>query len=89
MVSARIRACPIRGRPAADAKRSTWRCGRMRVTAFDGERRETLYVVDSWARLGLAEVAVAARDYDEACSSAHERGFPGRLPPEFGRGEKR
>jgi len=49
------------GRPA-DAKREY-----LAVRAYEGnwpstaKGRETLYVVDSWARLGLAEVAVAAR----------------------------
>ncbi len=41
-------------------------------------------VVDSWARLGLAEAAYAARDYAEAFRLLMSgEGWPGRLPPEW------
>jgi tetratricopeptide (TPR) repeat protein len=46
--------------------------------------RETMYVVDSWARLGLAQVALAAHDDDEAFRLLMSgEGFPGGLPTQL------
>ena len=51
--------------------------------------RETMYVVDSWARLGIAEAAYAARDYDGAFQLLMSgEGWPGRLPEELTRQRK-
>lgn len=43
--------------------------------------RQTMNVVDSWARLGLAEAAVAAKDYDTASTLLSSgEGWPWNLP---------
>ncbi|MBI5821616.1 MAG: hypothetical protein HZA88_21820 [Verrucomicrobia bacterium] len=43
--------------------------------------RETMNVVDSWARLGIAEAAVAAKDYDTAFKLLMSgEGWPWNLP---------
>jgi regulator of sirC expression with transglutaminase-like and TPR domain len=46
--------------------------------------RETMYVVDAWARLGLAEAAYAARNYEEAFRLLQSgEGWPWKLPEEL------
>jgi len=51
------------------------------ATASD---RQTMNVVDSWARLGIAEAAVAAKNYDEAFRLLMSgEGWPWNLPKEL------
>ena len=46
--------------------------------------RETLFVVDSWARLGLAQAAYESRDYEQAFRLLMSgEGWPWNLPPEL------
>jgi tetratricopeptide (TPR) repeat protein len=78
------RALAAAGRPA-DARREF-----LAVRAYQSswpatvKGAETMNVVDSWARLGLAELAVAARDWDEAFRLLMSgEGFPWGLPPEL------
>jgi len=72
------------GRPA-DAHRE-FRAVRASLASWPSTAtgRETMYVVDSWSRLGLAEAAYAARDYDAAFRLLMSgEGWPGRLPAEL------
>ena len=78
------RALAVAGR-AADAK-AEFLAVRAYQTNWPGTVKgaQTMNVVDSWARLGLAELAVAARDYDEAFRLLMSgEGFPWGLPPEL------
>jgi tetratricopeptide (TPR) repeat protein len=66
----------------ADAKRE-YQAVRTYSARWPGtvKGRETMYVVDSWARLGLAQIALAAHDDDEAFRLLMSgEGFPGGLP---------
>jgi hypothetical protein len=55
------------------------------ATAAD---RETMTVADSWARLGQAEAAFAARNYQATANILEGDGWPGGLPAELDKRRK-
>ncbi len=72
------------GRPADAAEQYRRVRAYLATWPITATGRETLYAVDAWARLGEAEAAVAARDYDTAFTLLMAgEGWPGKLPPEL------